>query len=230
MAHEPAANVQSTRPRAIIFDLDGTLIDSVGPITESVNVALSEMGLPEKDPSEIFRLLGKPFEQKCVELIGTAEDDIVKRFATIFRAHYRQICLDATWMLPGAESALRYLAGRRVTMGVATTKPREFAEMILDHLGCRQFFPVLVGPEDVERVKPDPEPVEKAARMLDIPPADCVYVGDTPIDVEAAHAAGARCIAVCSGAYSRAELEAAGADWVFPGVGAIPDWFDEVAY
>jgi len=225
MGYEPAAN----GPLAIIFDLDGTLIDSVAAITESVNVALREMGIPEKDQTVIFRMLGKPFEQKFMELVGAVDDDIVERFATIFRAHYRRICLGSTRLLPDAESTLRYLAARPVAVGVATTKPREFAEMILEHLGCRQFFSVLIGPEDVEHVKPHPEPIEKAARGLDVSPADCVYVGDTPIDVDAAHAAGARCIAVYSGAYSQAELEAAGADWVFSGVGDIPNWLDEVA-
>ena len=229
MAHEPAVHVQPTRPQAIIFDLDGTLIDSVGAITESVNVALREMGLPEKDQAVVSRLLGIPFERRCIELIGTGDDDSIERFVTIFRDHYRRICLDSSRLLPAAESTLRYLAARPVAIGVATSKPREFAEMTLEHLGCRQFFPVLVGPEDVEHVKPDPEPIEKAARRLDVSPADCVYVGDTPIDIEAAHAADARCIGVCSGAYSRAELEAAGADWIFSGVGDIPNWFDEVA-
>jgi len=223
MAHEPAGR----RPLAIIFDLDGTLVDSVAAITESVNVALREMGIPEKDPAVVFRMLGKPFERKCLELIGAVDDDIVERFVTIFRAHYRLICLESTRLLPGAESTLRYLAARPVALGVATTKPCEFAEMILDHLGCRQFFSVVIGPEDVDNVKPDPEPVEKAARGLGISPVDCVYVGDTPVDVEAAHAAAARCIAVCSGAYSRAELETAGADWILSGVGDIPNWLDE---
>jgi len=225
MAHQPAGR----RPLAIIFDLDGTLIDSVAAITESVNVALREMGIPEKDPAVVFRMLGKPFERKCLEFIGAADDDVVERFVTLFRAHYRQICLESTRLLPGGELTLRYLAARPVALGVATTKPREFAEMILTHLECRQFFSVVIGPEDVENVKPDPEPVEKAARRLGVSPADCVYVGDTPIDVEAAHAAGTRCIAVCSGAYSRSELETAGADWIFPGVGDIPKWLDEVS-
>jgi len=78
--------------------------------------------------------------------------------------------------------------------------------------------------------KPDPEPIEKAARVLDLSPADCVYVGDTPTDIRGAHAAGMRCIGVYSGAYTRDELDAAGADWLLARVGDIPEWLAETTF
>jgi phosphoglycolate phosphatase len=214
----------TSRPRGFIFDVDGTLVDSVDAITESINAALTAFDKPPTDEQTVARLLGIPLARKFVELVGDLDDDEAARFCRIHHDHYRQICAGATDLLPGVESALIHLAAESIPMGIATTKTREFTKLILDHLGCARFFAAIVGSEDVENPKPDAEPLDKAAAAMGLTAADCVYVGDTPIDIEAAHAAGTKCIAVPTGAFSGAELESAGADWLLDGVGDIPLW------
>lgn len=218
----------ANRPRGFIFDVDGTLIDSVGAITASINAALSAFDKPVTDEHTVARLLGIPLAKKFVELLGDLDDDESAEFCRIHHDHYRRICTGSTVLLPGAESTLRYLASESVPMGIATTKPRDMTKQIFDHFGCTGFFEIIVGPEDVENMKPDPEPVDMAAAGMGLTSVECVYVGDTPIDIEAAHAAGTRCIAVPTGAFSIDELKVAGADWLLDGVGDIPRWLDTV--
>jgi len=230
MSARSPANRPAQPPRGFIFDLDGTLCDSAGAITASINVALAEMGRPLTDQRTVARLLGMPLADKFTELLGEPDGEQMARFVATFRDHYRRTCADATRLLPGVLDTLQYLVSMPVPLGIATTKPREFAELILSHLGCLGLFTAIIGIEDVANAKPDPEPIEKAVAALGLDAAECVYVGDTPTDVGGAHAAGVKCIGVYSGAYTRDELDTAGADWLLAGVSDIPAWLAGTTY
>ncbi len=215
-----------TRPRGLIFDMDGTIVDSVTGITASMNFTLKTFNRPQTDEPTVARLLGIPLARKFVELLGDLDESEADRFCAIYHDHYRRTCTQSTRLLPGVEPAVRNIADRSIPMAVATTKTREFTRLILDSLGCADLFPAIVGFEDVTHPKPHAEPLLTAAKLIGLPPADCVYVGDTPIDIMAAHAARMPSIGVCTGAYTHDELSRAGADWVFNSVGDIPAWLD----
>jgi len=141
--------------------------------------------------------------------------------ARVYRAHYGDTASAQTIALPGAHAALDALAGAGLALGFATSKRRSYAEKILDHLGLLSFFTARVGPDDVTNHKPHPEPIELAAGQLGIEPARMVYVGDLPIDHEAATAAGAACVCVTTGYATRSELESAGVAHVFDGLAEV---------
>jgi len=215
------------RPHGIIFDLDGTLVHSAPAITASVNVALQAMGRPSTDETAVARLLGIPLGDKIHELLGDIDGEQTAGFIRVYRDHYRRTCAAATPFLPGVERALRLLSSESISMGIVSTKAREFIEPILEHLQCIDLFDVVIGSEDVGHLKPHPEPIRKALQSMELGPADCVYVGDTPTDIEAAHNADLKCISVYSGAYSRDELDATGADWLLESVRDIPQWLSK---
>ena len=127
--------------------------------------------------------------------------------AVIYREYYREHANAATHLIPGVEAALEELTQIELPMCVATSKSRPAAEMLLKHLGIRHHFRGVIGPEDVARPKPAPDAIHAAATMLGVETEALAYVGDTTLDIRAAHEAGARCIAVTTGYHSRIELE-----------------------
>ena len=131
---------------------------------------------------------------------------------TRYRAHYRAHCLDRTWMYPGVPELLTCLTERRPrpAMAVATNKPQEFAERVVESLGLAPFFEAVVGPEVVTRKKPAPDHVLETLERLGHEPTDAVMIGDSHTDILSGKRAGAAVIAVTWGFRSRehlAELE-----------------------
>lgn len=193
--------------RAVAFDLDGTLIDSTDAIVQSVLHTFDVLGGPRRDgPSReaIVRTIGHPLEKQFSLL--TAHDPHV--CARIYRERYREICRAMTTLIPGAKETLDALAQAGLAMGFVTSKRRQFAEMILEHLGVLDFFGVRIGPDDVARPKPQPDPILRALDLFGVPADAMRYVGDMDFDVLACRAAGVRCVAVTTGYAARAELEA----------------------
>jgi HAD superfamily hydrolase (TIGR01549 family) len=141
----------------------------------------------------------------------------------IYRAHYATIACGQTEALPGAADALAALAEAGFKLGFATSKKRSFAELILGHLGFLDYFIARVGPDDVENPKPAPDAIYRAAEQLSLDPPAVLYVGDLPLDHEAATAAGAGCVCVTTGYATREVLEAAGIEHVFDGLAEVAD-------
>jgi len=188
---------------AIIFDLDGTLVDSSAAIVECVNYALSRKGLPLAEPLAIKRRIGTPLEEIFSSLGASEADDLVR----LYRERYKHIFLGRTHLLDGVKETLEEARRRGYRLAVATTKPRYFAEPILDHLGVGHFFDAVVGAEEVRCLKPFPDLLDLAVGRLRCAKDQVLYVGDHPVDVAAARAAGIQIICVSTGFWSRQELE-----------------------
>jgi phosphoglycolate phosphatase len=185
----------------ILFDLDGTLIDSTEAILESFAAAYCRFGEPVPPREAIVARIGEPLTKMFSEL-GTGGEN-VEDYVAAYKAHYRVISRQKTRLLPGAEEAVK-LAATFARLGVVTTKTGKYSIELLEHLGLMSFFDVLVGSEDVSRHKPHPEPILKALSAMGAGPRDAWMVGDTPMDVEAAVAAGVAPYAVTCG-YAPAE-------------------------
>jgi phosphoglycolate phosphatase len=195
----------------VLFDLDGVLADSRAAITGSINAALVASGRPARPAAELYHCIGPPLPYAFAELIGAEpESDAVAALVAGYRARYATASLTETVVTPGIGAALEALrhAGRR--LGVATSKPRPFAEPLLEALGLRARFEVVAGPGLDADGETKAQTVRQALDALAT--SDAVMVGDRRFDVEGAHANGLRCIGVTWGFGSRAELEAAGAD------------------
>jgi phosphoglycolate phosphatase len=180
----------------ILFDLDGTLIDSTEAILESFRVAFDKFGLPVPDDNSIKKLVGLPLDMMFIKLGIRSEQ--VGAYVQAYKAHYRTIHTAKTTLLPGAKEAIR-TAHEFAYLGVVTTKTAQFSKELLEHFGLMKLFEILVGREDVTNPKPDPEPIYKALGGLPKVAGYAYMIGDTCTDMDAARAAQINSIGVLCG-------------------------------
>ncbi|ACG72410.1 phosphoglycolate phosphatase [Anaeromyxobacter sp. K] len=206
-------------PRLAILDLDGTLVDSLDDLAASVNHALATVGLPPRTTDEIRGFVGEGARVLLERALGPHPERLEPALAA-WRAHYEVHCLDATRTYPGLAAAL---AGAGRTLAVHTNKPGAMARRILDGLGLLGRFAVVVGGDEAPR-KPDPEGVRIIQSRVGATDADTVFVGDSPVDVATARAAGVQMVAVGWGLRSRAALLDAGATVLVESAAELVPW------
>lgn len=187
----------------ILFDLDGTLIDSTEAILESFHHACDTHRFERPDDSAVKALIGHPLDV-MFRSVGV-EEARVWTFVDTYKSRYRTISTQKTELLPGAREAIAEAAAF-ARLGVVTTKTGLYSRELLEHFGVMHHFEVLIGREDVEHPKPHPEPIEKAVSRMSAEKERCWMIGDTRIDVEAARNAGVKCVAVSSGYDTREQL------------------------
>ncbi len=217
----PAAQV-----RGVVFDLDGTLIDSYDGIADALNSALAALGRPPQPADRVRVMVGRGVETLLARAMGPEAQErpgLIEEGVRLFRERYAQVCVSGSRLLPGAEATLRALRGRGYHMAVATNKPARFAVPILEALGAAACLEAVVGPEQVARLKPDPEMVLTALRAMGLSARGGLYVGDMPVDVQTARAAGVPVVAVTTGSSTPEELRAARPDAMAPSLGALLD-------
>jgi len=197
-----------TPPDGILFDLDGTIIDSRVPFAESMNYALAAHGQQQHKPEELWHYLGPPTHVTFRELLGDNEPLIQAALAT-YREHYARTSTATTLVYDGIPELLRSLHGR-VPLAVATSKIGTSAVMLLEHLGLADLFDVISGPAASALAEPKAVTVASALAALG-GPRQAVMVGDRLYDVEGAREHGLPTIGVLWGAGSEQELRAAGA-------------------
>lgn len=180
----------------ILFDLDGTLIDSTEAILESFEAAYANFGQKVPQKEKILALIGHPLDFMFYHL-GIPKER-VGDYVDAYKAHYRVISKPKTTLLAGAKEAIA-LAATFARLGVVTTKTSRYSFELLEHLGVKSHFEVLIGREDVVYPKPHPEPIFKALGRMNALAEDAWMIGDTCLDIESAHAAGIRSVAVSTG-------------------------------
>lgn len=195
-----------TVPRLAIFDLDGTLVDSLDDLHASVNHALRELGLPPRSREEVHGFVGEG-ARLLLERAVAPHLHLVEPALAAWRPYYDAHCLDRTRSYPGIESLV---AGSARALAVHTNKPGAMARKILAGLGLLPRFAAVIGGDEAPR-KPDPTGVLELMARVGASPADTVFVGDSRVDVATARAAGVGLVAVTWGFASRAELAGAGA-------------------
>ena len=180
----------------ILFDLDGTLIDSTEAILESFRVAYETQGDTVPDSALIKAEIGHPLDA-MFSTLGVAEERVWD-YVDAYKMHYRTISCQKTVLLPDAKEAVE-LASRHATLGVVTTKTAKYSIELLEHLGLMHHFKVLIGREDVENPKPHPEPIQKALKALPKGAKEIWMVGDTCMDMLSAKEANVIGIGVTCG-------------------------------
>jgi phosphoglycolate phosphatase len=188
----------------ILFDLDGTLIESTEAITSTFHHAFDVHG--EKNPTdeEIHALIGHPLDVMFARL--GVEESRVWDFVDTYKQRYRTISKIKTELLPSAQKAVE-LAGTFATLGIVTTKTGLYSQELMEHFGIMHHFEVLIGREHVEHPKPHAEPIYKALEKL--PKDDNIWmIGDTELDLISAKNAGVNSIGVLGGYGSKESLEA----------------------
>jgi phosphoglycolate phosphatase len=189
--------------RGIIFDFDGTLIDSYEAIGESLNHVRSSFGLPPLPPEEVKGMVGHGLEHLIDKAVGPQG---IEEGVRLFRQSYAALCERKTRILPQVKETLDELDRRGYQMAIASNKPSYFARDILKALEMEHLFAEVLGPNDVERPKPDPEMLEIIMMRVGLSPDEVVYVGDMLIDIEVARHAGVAVYAIPTGSASREAL------------------------
>jgi pyrophosphatase PpaX len=206
-----------TRPEAVVFDLDGTLIDSIPLILESFRYTLAHHLGDVPDDATLISGIGTPLRTQLGRYC--ADPAVVEAMFVTYKTHNRAHHDALLRPFPEVAPAIAALAAAGLPLGIVTSKARDVALQGLERCGLSAFFPpaVVVALEDCALHKPDPAPVILGCARVGVEPGRAVYVGDSTHDLRAGRAAGARTAAVAWGPFPRADLEA-----------CAPDWFCEV--
>lgn len=197
--------------RNIIFDLDGTLLDTLDDLAASTNHALAECNLPLRTREEVRRFVGNGVGKLIERAVQENTDEaVIKRCLAAFRAHYAEHCLDRTVPYPDIMETLTLLREHEVAMAIVSNK----LQAAVSELNARFFadhISIAVGETPQIARKPAPDMLLAAMDQLDATTSDTIYVGDADTDILCAHNAGIRCISVTWGFRSREFLTAHGA-------------------
>ncbi len=217
---------------AVVFDLDGTLVDTAPDLTRSLNAVLAGVGRAAVAEDRVRHLIGlgarrlieRGLETTGGGLDGTGVDELLARFLDHYKAHIA----DHSRPFPGAREVLETLRGQGIKLAICTNKSEALARRLLEALDLLSWFPVVIGGDSLARRKPDPEPLLAAIAGLGADPASAVMVGDSDTDMRTARAARVPVIAVSFG-YTETPASALGADAVVDRLDELPDTLARLA-
>jgi len=204
--------------QAVLWDLDGTLMDSYPAITASVNHVRAFYGMGPMTVEAVRVCVGHGVIQLMAKTVPGRDPQQAR---LIYAGHHEKTLKVGTKLLPGAGAILRDLRARGVRHAVCSNKPREFSAQLLDHLEIACWVDVLLGPEDVAAPKPAPDMLLLGLERLGTRPEEAFFVGDMTVDIQAARSAGLRVAVVATGSDSADKLKAAGPDVFAPDLGAL---------
>lgn len=193
--------------KLIIFDLDGTLVNAYPAVSQSVNYTLNSLGFAPASYIQIKRSVGRGDRKLIIHFVGAKLAD---QALAIYRPHHTKAlqAQGAVKLLPGVAGILKFLKARRYKLAIASNRPAKFTRIILKGLSVEEFFDAVLCAGPARRPKPYPDILWAVARRLNVGKEEVLYVGDMTIDVNCAHRAGMRMVAVAGGSSSKKELKA----------------------
>jgi phosphoglycolate phosphatase len=194
----------------LIFDLDGTLIESKWDIATAVNLTLTDLDLPERSQEEIFSFVGDGVRRLLRLSVGEENQDRYDEALKVFRGHYLTHCLDRTKFYPGIDQVLAHFEKKR--KAIATNKSLEYTLKIMEGLGAHHFA-YMVGGDNGFGLKPEPGMLLKIMDELQVEKDRTVLIGDSTNDINGGHNAGIRVCAVGYGMGNRPKMAACRPDW-----------------
>lgn len=202
----------------VIFDLDGTLIDSSRDIAWSANMVLHSMGYERLDMEVIKESIGWGVKNLLEKLMPEEAPESIESARLKFLDFYGGHLVVETTIYPGVVETLEYLRSSGKKMAVVTNKPHALSVAILDELKLKGYFGAVLGGDSLPNRKPHPEPVEKVLSLLGVAPSASVIVGDSPVDCEAGRSARVGTVGITYGFRGRKELEGAGCDFIIDSI------------
>ncbi|HEV3117509.1 MAG TPA: HAD-IA family hydrolase [Gemmataceae bacterium] len=206
---QPDARATPSQLRAVVFDFDGTLVDSYAAITASVNHVRATHDLPPLPEAEVRKHVGRGPANLLEHTVpaGDAEKDLAE-----YKAHHPSVLKSGTRLLPGVTQTLPILHAHGLRLAVCSNKLRGFTLELLDIFGLSKLFQAVIGPEDAPRIKPAPDMLLAALHRLGVTRTEALYVGDMVVDIETARSAGVRVWVVTTGSDDVRTLRAARPD------------------
>lgn len=184
--------------KAVLFDLDGTLLHTVPDLAEATNQMLAKMGRQKLPESTVARYVGKGAENLVHrsltgDMSAKAADSLFAEGMKLWKAAYRECNGTKARLYDGVLPGLKLLSSAGLRLAVVTNKPEQFSVPLLERTGLRDFFSIIVGGDTYERKKPDPMPVLNTCERLGVTPGEALFIGDSLNDAAAARAAGVAC-------------------------------------
>ncbi len=214
-------------PLAVLFDLDGTLMDTLASIVEAMNEAAAEFHVvPEFHQDELRPTIGKPVPRQLDELRGIS-GPIAEAFTDRYYAHFTRLVERGVRLYPCVAETFPRIAGDR-RIGTMSTRRRYQVRRMLQVVRLESYFHAIVGGDDVTYPKPSPDLPLLAARSLGVSADRCAVVGDSPVDILAGHAAGMQAVAALYGYGDPERVAEARPDATIRSFSELPDALDRL--
>ena len=212
--------------RAVLFDLDGTLIDSIGLIVDAMHHAFEGFDGTVPADSEWMAGIGTPlYKQLALYARSPEELEMLReRYRAYQFIHHDNVIKE----YPGTTAVLENLHARGLAMGIVTSKGDELAKRGLELTGLAKYLPVVIGADSVTKHKPGPEPVLLAMERLGVNAEESLMVGDSPHDISSGNAAGARTAGALWGPFTRGQIAVASPTYWLSNISALPTLLDSL--
>jgi phosphoglycolate phosphatase len=200
--------------RAVLFDLDGTLADSLADLANATNFALTQLGCPTHPPESYRYFVGDGARELCARALPPDKQNLTDETLRLMREHYDAHCFNLTKLYPGIPELISALTERGLRLAVLSNKPDVFTKRMIVHYFKPSPFAIVRGQLPNIPLKPDPTAALQIAQELGIPPAQWLYLGDTDTDMRTAIGAGMHAVGVLWGFRDREELIKSGAEHI----------------
>lgn len=222
------------RPKLVLIDVDGTLVDSVPDLAFCVDAMLEQMNLPRRGEDRVRQWVGNGVERLVKRALinrleGEPEPALFARALPLFLELYSHNTAKRSRLYPGVVEGLAYLKHAGYRLGAVTNKIARFTEPLLTELDARDYFALIVSGDTLPKQKPDPLPLQYAAEQFELAPQDCLMVGDSSNDVAAARAAGFQIVCVSYGYNHGEDIRTAYPDAVIDSFTELAALFEQAA-
>ncbi len=205
--------------KGVVFDFDGTIVDSMRMIFEALNASLKKKNLPTIELELLGRMAGLPL----IDIISAktkVSGAVAKQVEVDVFEAYTSFCRSSCQLLPHVESTLKTLKAKKIKLGLLTTTPTKPLKSVAEKFCLNGYFDIMLAKEDAKN-KPDPEGLEMIIKKFRIRKDECVFVGDSPIDILTGKAAGVKTIAVTTGIASIQQLREVKPDGIIADLGKL---------
>ena len=195
--------------RAVIFDLDGTLVDTLEDLTAAINAALAHFSLPTHSAEACKMMIGNGAKRFAERALPPDRQDLAERLLTLTREHYSDNCFKHSRLYDGMGETVTQLRQKGLRLAVLTNKDQVVAGRIIEHFFATGIFESVIGAAQGRLIKPDPGTTLGIVDSMGLMCEDFIFVGDSAVDIETALAAGVRAVGAAWGFRGRDELQAA---------------------
>ena len=226
--------ISQMQVRCVIFDLDGTLVESAPDIQASINLMLQELNLPSISLQQARDWMGNGADQLIMRALTPKVDDepdvnLFDKARELFRDFYDQKLCEESYIFPGAIEGLNALYNHGITMAVVTNKPRRFTPPLLKALELESYFKFVICGDDLPVKKPNPQAILNILSESNLAPKQAILVGDSASDINAAKAANIKSFCVNYGYHQGKGVDALGADYIIHSIAEIPQYIRKAA-